>query len=111
MHVCLYELKLNDQSMIKGIYNLIIEDFAKSKDVHDDGISVISAIVYAAQEHFGPLVQDFQKYLKAGLEKIQEKDVFKVSLDYISQIGKCCKNEFEPYVAEIVQPLLFCLNK
>lgn len=45
--------------MIKGIYNLIIADFAKNKDVHDDGISVVSAIAHAAQEAFGFLVADF----------------------------------------------------
>ena len=70
--------------MIQGIYNLIIEDFSKYNDVHDDGISVISALAHACEAQFGPLVSDFQKYLKAGLEKFQEKDVFKVSLDYVS---------------------------
>lgn len=109
MHVCLYNLKLQDKAMIQGIYSLIIEDFAKNSDVHDDGISVVSAVAYAAQEHFGFLVGDFQKYLKAGLEKFQEKDVFKVSLDYISQLSKSCKAEFEPFITEIITPLIFCL--
>jgi hypothetical protein len=72
---------------------------------------VVSAVAHAAQEHFGFLVNDFQRYLKAGLEKFQEKDVFKVSLDYISQLSKSCKSEFEPFIPEIITPLIFCLNK
>jgi hypothetical protein len=52
--------------------------------VHDDGIAVITALAYSAKLHFAHLVPEFFNYLKVGLEKINEKDVFKVSLDYIS---------------------------
>jgi hypothetical protein len=52
--------------------------------VHDVGIAVITELAYSAQLHFAHLVPEFFNYLKVGLEKINEKDVFKVSLDYIS---------------------------
>ncbi len=62
----------------------MIEDFKQTRDVHDDGIAVITALAYSAKLHFAHLVPEFFNYLKVGLEKINEKDVFKVSLDYIS---------------------------
>lgn len=76
--------------MISGLYQLIINDFKLIKDVHDDGIAVITSLAFASKEKFQRFIPEFFDYLKVGLDKYNEKEVFKVSLDFIAQISKNC---------------------
>lgn len=52
--------------------------------MHDDGIAVITALAGNTESLFANCVPKFFDYLKRGLDKYNEKEVFKVSLDYIS---------------------------
>ncbi len=74
----------------KAIYNLIINDFQVVKDVHSDGLYVISALATVMEENFIPLLPDSYSYIKHGLTKVNDIDLFKSSLGTLGDICRSC---------------------
>lgn len=80
------------------------------KDVHSDGLYVVSALATVMEEHFVPLLPDSYSYIKHGLSKVSEIDLFKSSLGTLGDVCRSCPVQFDPYLAEVIPALLNCIN-
>jgi len=111
IHCCLYNLENIQQNDMRVIYAIVKREFELLRDVNDDGIVVLCALCFASKEAFAEVLPEVFAWIKLALDKIHEKEVFKVALDFISQASKNCTVAFEQYVQMLVPPLLTCLNR
>lgn len=80
------------------------------KDVHSDGLYVISALATVMEEAFDPMLVNCYDYIKHGLSKVNDLELFKSSLGTLGDICRSCPNSFVNYLAEVIPALLNCIN-
>ena len=72
---------------MRVIYAIVKREFELLRDVNDDGIVVLCALCFASKEAFAEVLPEVFDWIKLALDKIHEKEVFKVALVFFLNPG------------------------